>query len=202
MEIDKIESKVQFSRSLVILVFIATVVSYITWFAIINGNVISKDSSVWGAFGDFIGGLLNPLIAYSAFYWLTVSVLVQKKELGATQEALIESSEAQKKQALIAQFQIELDALNMQFEFLNSKLIDERGYLNSVVSSVQFDRMNRVLPVLRKDGKTESAEKLLSSVGQEIETLENDVKAVLVQVNGVAENIRRLEKSTCELERS
>lgn len=34
------------------------------------GYSISDEQEVWGAFGDYIGGLLNPLIAFLVFYYV------------------------------------------------------------------------------------------------------------------------------------
>ena len=73
---------------------------YLVWFYFINNLPLSTDSSIWGTFGDFIGGILNPLIALLAFYWLTQSVLIQKTELSETQKVLKETEKAQKEQAL------------------------------------------------------------------------------------------------------
>jgi hypothetical protein len=42
---------------------------------------------------------LNPLVAFFAFYWLTESVRIQKKELSDTRSALQKTSEAQEEQA-------------------------------------------------------------------------------------------------------
>jgi hypothetical protein len=52
------------------------------------GPTLSTDQATWGAFGDYIGGLLNPTIA---FFTLMVAVQVwrlQKKELKETKDTL------------------------------------------------------------------------------------------------------------------
>lgn len=69
---------------------------YLIWFYFINDLPLSTDSSIWGTFGDFIGGILNPLIALLAFYWLTQSVLIQKTELSETQKVLKETEKLKK----------------------------------------------------------------------------------------------------------
>ncbi|EJE52167.1 hypothetical protein PMI14_03145 [Acidovorax sp. CF316] len=69
-----------------------------------------EDQSKWGQFGDFIGGFLNPLVAFAAFYWLTQSVKLQKKELVDTRAALEEQAEAAaasvRLQALVALYEV------------------------------------------------------------------------------------------------
>ena len=99
MKHDNLESSINKSRWFVAILFGAVIGSYLIWFYVFQQEPLSKNSGDWGTFGDFVGGILNPLVAFSAFYWLTVSVLIQKKELSKTTEALIETSKAQKEQA-------------------------------------------------------------------------------------------------------
>ena len=73
--------------------------AYLSWFAIHLDSPLSQQVEAWGQFGDFVGGLLNPLIAYAAFHWITRSVLIQGKELADTRAALREAATAQATQA-------------------------------------------------------------------------------------------------------
>lgn len=64
-------------------------IAYVVWFGWKNGLPAAKtDVSTWGTFGDFIGGVLNPLVAFCALYWLTQSIKIQKKELEEARHAL------------------------------------------------------------------------------------------------------------------
>ena len=65
----------------------------------------------WGTFGDYFGGLMNPVVAFAAFYWLTQSVKLQKAELKETRDELRKAAEAQN--ALVANglVQVQLAAL-------------------------------------------------------------------------------------------
>ncbi|HAS6231331.1 TPA: hypothetical protein I7179_23250 [Vibrio vulnificus] len=103
---------------------------YLIWFYFVNHQPLATDSSIWGTFGDFVGGILNPLIALLAFYWLTQSVLIQKTELSETQKVLKETEKAQKEQALTQEkkrfedtFFSLLNQLNTIFEGLNQSVI-------------------------------------------------------------------------------
>lgn len=63
---------------------------------------ISVEPEKWGAFGDYIGGLLNPIFS---FFTLLVAIHVlrlQRKELQETKSALQNSAEAANAQLLIA----------------------------------------------------------------------------------------------------
>jgi len=99
MNSDNLEKSISKSRWLVTILFLLIIGGYSVWFFIMKQQNLSTTSSDWGSFGDFVGGILNPLVAFSAFYWLTVSVLIQKEELSKTTMALIEASKAQKEQA-------------------------------------------------------------------------------------------------------
>ncbi|MCR9778178.1 hypothetical protein NB609_19365, partial [Vibrio parahaemolyticus] len=112
-----------------------TVSAYLLWFYFIQKQGLSADASVWGAFGDFVGGILNPLIAYSAFYWLTVSVLIQKQELSDTKQALIESSLAQKEQVEFARIAAKVDVLKLRLNKINMQLSAQTDYRNHLLSN-------------------------------------------------------------------
>ncbi|OCH01682.1 hypothetical protein [Aliivibrio fischeri] len=150
MQFDDIEKNVRNSWWTVVTIFGLTIASYVGWFAVINDFNLSNDPSNWGAFGDFIGGLLNPLIAFSAFYWLTISVLVQKKELAETRIALSDASKAQVEQAELARKNAEVEVVNMRFKLLLSELNAEREYLNQIVSDANHPKGH--VSIMDKDG--------------------------------------------------
>ncbi|WP_285163420.1 putative phage abortive infection protein [Shewanella goraebulensis] len=95
---DRVEKAVRNSTIFATIIITAIPLSYLIWFYFVNDYSLSLDSGTWGTFGDFTGGILNPLIALLAFYWLTQSVIIQKKELNDTTKALVDSSKSQKLQ--------------------------------------------------------------------------------------------------------
>jgi large-conductance mechanosensitive channel len=46
---------------------------------------LSDKNEVWGTFGDYVGGILNPIIAAFAFYLIARTYELQKKEHGYLQ---------------------------------------------------------------------------------------------------------------------
>lgn len=81
-------------------------IAYWVWFSLINNVEAAKtDPSRWGSFGDFIGGILNPVVAFLALFWLTRSIAIQREELRDTKIALEKSYEAQRQQAITAEKQ-------------------------------------------------------------------------------------------------
>lgn len=61
-------------------IFLTLVVAYSIVFYIDNSPANDNSSSL-GTLGDFVGGLLNPLLAFMALMWLRASVQIQKQEL-------------------------------------------------------------------------------------------------------------------------
>ncbi|MCH7333432.1 hypothetical protein [Acinetobacter modestus] len=67
-----------------ILVFI----SFLLFMYFTTFKYIANDTAAWGAFGDYIGGLLNPVFAFLSFSALIVTLLYQNKQLLQNQEIL------------------------------------------------------------------------------------------------------------------
>lgn len=61
--------------------------------------VVSPDQDTWGQFGDFVGGVLNPVIGLLTVYLVLVSVRLQRKELRETRAEMKNSNAALKHQA-------------------------------------------------------------------------------------------------------
>lgn len=99
MNTDKIENHINIFTAIAVGLLILVPTAYLIWF-LAHDATLSLDSGKWGTFGDYFGGILNPVIAFFAFYWLTVSIKIQKKELSETQKALSDSSASQKEQAI------------------------------------------------------------------------------------------------------
>lgn len=95
-------------------------VIYIAWFSGYHTFPLSSDPAGWGQLGDFFGGLLNPVVAFAAFYWLTRSVALQKQELAETRKELGKAANAQDLQVEKAQVNVQIAAL---------------GQLNSIFAS-------------------------------------------------------------------
>jgi uncharacterized membrane protein len=63
-----------------------------------GGNEPSKNPSDWGPFGDFIGGVTNPIISFFALLSLLLTLVMQSKQLDATREQLQHAQETTSKQ--------------------------------------------------------------------------------------------------------
>lgn len=120
MDLGKLEKSIKVSKIIAFTLVIGIPLVYAIWFGVINKQSLSLDSSFWGTFGDFVGGILNPVIALLAFYWLTMSVLIQKTELSATQNILAETESVQREQALTQEMKRFEDSFYSLLEQMNN----------------------------------------------------------------------------------
>jgi len=66
------------------------------YFANFN-NGLSDSQADWGAFGDFIGGVLNPLFGFLTLFALILTLILQNRQLAVTKDDLLLSREELKK---------------------------------------------------------------------------------------------------------
>lgn len=95
-------------------------------------NGLSEKNEVWRTFGDYFGGIVNPVIAAFAFYLIAKTYELQKRELEATRSLLEVSTDAQKNQiklaaltALLNSNLMRIDRINLDLDRIN-KSIDEQ----------------------------------------------------------------------------
>lgn len=84
--------------------FFVTIVFYVSNF----NNGLSTDQSVWGTFGDFLGGTLNPILSFLSLLALLFTIVLQNKELQETRKELRQSREAQEEQTESFKAQLKL----------------------------------------------------------------------------------------------
>lgn len=72
-----------------LLLILAVATTYLATF----GITFSNDQAIWGQFGDYFGGLLNPIFALLAFLGLLWSISTQERESRAAARELSEQTE-------------------------------------------------------------------------------------------------------------
>ena len=93
-------SSVDSKKIVVIICFIVLIIVGFYFYNFHNG--LSRDNGVWGTFGDYVGGILNPIIAAFAFYLIAKTYELQKTELEETRKLLKVSTKAQLDQLRLA----------------------------------------------------------------------------------------------------
>lgn len=183
MELEGLEKEVSRSRYLVYAILLAVPAVYALWF-FANEKVLSTSSSDWGTFGDFIGGILNPIMALFAFYWLTRSILIQKKELEESQNALRDSSKSQAEQAKSSLALLHLQKLQIELEAINSTISTERAYINALLA--QAATHGTQYTVVTKEGNNQRLDEFLPELNDEIDKLKSDQRRLLNEISALA----------------
>lgn len=130
----KIDSDISRHRKFAIFIILGLSVTYIIIF--FTGTKLTEALQTWGTFGDFIGGILNPIFAFFAFYWLTYSVRLQINELKETRDELCKAATAQEESARhqksIAQLEqsnveTQRELLNLQKQSLETQILASKA---------------------------------------------------------------------------
>jgi large-conductance mechanosensitive channel len=82
---------------------------------------LSKTHADWGTFGDYFGGILNPIIAAFAFYLIAKTYELQKRELEETRKLLKVSTDAQNQQIKLAALTASLNSNLTNISILQSE---------------------------------------------------------------------------------
>lgn len=143
---NKIRSQVLISYGVAIGIAVAVVLTYVVSLWHVHGLTATNDPSAWGQFGDYVGGLLNPLIAGLAFYWLTQSVQLQHKEMSETREALKQSAAAQDLQVEQAVKAAQINALHALLTSHNQEIAVLSDLENQAVNK-RADLIERRQPI-------------------------------------------------------
>lgn len=140
------DKKIRGSLVAIGVVGLLAVGAYVGWFAGALGKGLADDPAIWGQFGDYLGGFLNPMIAAAAFYWLTQSVRIQHTELTATREALNETAKAQAEAAQAQAAQVNalkiaarLSAAIARLQAAEADLLSARQRFQLVAKAYQLD---------------------------------------------------------------
>lgn len=148
---------------------------------------LSTENGVWGTFGDYVGGILNPLIASFAFYLIAETYKLQKEaynlqktELEETRKLLEISTKAQEAQvnlaALTAQHNLNLTRISA-LELEKMSLLERE------------DKYSK-----RSDGLDETIRKIQSGNHDKPETYSTE------KMNNINSEIKRLKNKNTEIE--
>lgn len=113
-----------FSVALIIAVFVFYFINF-------DGGLSDRQDQ-WGAFGDFIGGTLNPILSFFALIALLLTIVLQSNELEATREELKRSANAQ-----------EISAENQQRNIIHIESEAKKNELYRVIRLID-DNLDRL----------------------------------------------------------
>lgn len=186
MDLDNLELEVKKSSRFILLAMFSAPLSYLVWFSL-HGQTMSTSTADWGTFGDFIGGVLNPLVAFFAFYWLTKSIKIQKEELSETKNALRDTSEEQKEQTRLNLLSIKIQSLNLELGYINTKMTDHNSYINQLATQAQNKGINYT--VVTNTGENKKIEDILPSLHKIMQELSNRQQEILSEIDIISKQI-------------
>ncbi|UTW49823.1 putative phage abortive infection protein [Bacterioplanoides sp. SCSIO 12839] len=102
------------------------------------GGYLSSDQGVWGTFGDFVGGTLNPLLAFASLCAILLTMKMQSDELKTSTNALRQQGEYLELQAIENTFFSMLEVYNKK---VNSLELNED--VGRKVFGSAYDMLNR-----------------------------------------------------------
>lgn len=172
--LDELEKRA--NNSFRVVGFLAFVITVVYFFKF-SGLGLSGAQGDWGTFGDYIGGILNPTISIATLYWLTRSIILQKRELQESRDALRDAAYSQSKQAKASEAASKFQFITMEMEMISSELDSEYSY-QMLVLSVLNDK-NRYKKIFDRTGELRSAQEVLTEIGRNINILSTRRKSIM-----------------------
>lgn len=123
-------------------VFLIFIVYYIYWnhfSEILNLRGFSSDPGVWGQFGDYIGGVLNPLLSFISIVLLIKSLTLQNEANQSLKNELKQSEKTERLRSFEVLFFNLLDAQKNLFSSF------ELQFAASGTSTAKFERAQAVI---------------------------------------------------------
>ena len=95
---------------------------------------ISANPMEWGVIGDFFGGILNPILAFSSFVALLYTIQIQSEELRLTKDELKRSADAHEKTEENLREQIKAGKRQAEIGYFHEVLFDINQRLDKKIS--------------------------------------------------------------------
>ena len=150
----------------------------------------ANDPAAWGQLGDYLGGILNPIVAFAAFMWLVESVRIQRNELSETKEALQKSQKAQQDQANTSLLASRIQALNVELAGVTNHLAHFRTKQLQLLQYQNTTPPNTIGPptnYLDELGKHVKVSEGIAEVSKEIQSLVEKEARLLKQIRDLSE---------------
>lgn len=139
-KLEKSKSEVEFERAkywvprIAIGIFIVIIILYFSRYI---GNPMGSNSDL-GAFGDFVGGVLNPLLTFGTILLLIYSITFQLDELKETRNEIKDSREEIKKSNEISTSNVEIQKTIFETERIIGELDNGKSLLINIEEALIF----------------------------------------------------------------
>ncbi len=149
---DMIGRNEKFTKGAIITILMLALIALFVipiYYAFNFNGPISDDQAVWGAFGDYMGGILNPILSFLALIAILSTLLLQRSELDITRNEL-ELTRSELRRSASAQEKSEETLSNQnnvilwqKFDSTFSTLLDHLSRVQSRVSEPNMNRNNK-----------------------------------------------------------
>lgn len=185
------EQSIGFSPWMIVGVGTLAVGAYVYQF---HCHEVSSDPAEWGQLGDYLGGILNPIIAFGALLWLVASVNIQRRELTETKYALRESMDAQKHQADTSLLAARIGSLNVELTSVINRLQNLRAR-QGYISELQ-NRPDRPATFINELHEPISIIVMAATTHGTISALEEEEERILKEIKDISAGFRKATYAT------
>ncbi|HEY9037267.1 MAG TPA: hypothetical protein VIM96_11215 [Pseudomonadales bacterium] len=105
---------------------------------------LSSDQEIWGQFGDYLGGVINPIVAFMALMALVVSIRIQAKEMSDANKAMRAQLEHFESEAIKADLVRAIEAVSSEIDMRLSHHVSLQGAGNRALKEYLAAHSRRV----------------------------------------------------------
>lgn len=105
---------------------------------------LSSKNEVWGQFGDYFGGTLNPILSFLALISLLITLWVQSQSLDVAQRQIAQQTEVASLSAQITAMGTLIESLNKQIE-QDNKFTANGGYTHQEANRARLNRREELV---------------------------------------------------------
>ncbi|WP_346815499.1 putative phage abortive infection protein [Aeromonas hydrophila] len=131
------DRKLLYTLYLLLIFGLASFLSLFTLNYIAN-KLLEKGES-WGQFGDFLGGVLNPIFTLMTFFGVIITIALQKLELRAAREEYKKSANALDTQAIENTF---FNMLNLHYKITENLKFDAEAFMEVYSLHLPYSKNN------------------------------------------------------------
>lgn len=178
---DQLDARVRIWKRVLFGVAACLVGGYLVYFGLILGQKPATDADKWGTFGDFVGGLLNPIVAFAAFFWLTESVKLQKLELAATRAELKVAAVAQQQIAETGRITVRIAALTALAQESHNEFLQAQSVIDAIAANRPSGQMTAIQLFYDSENaiKVSQAKSKIKLAGEERKTCLSELRHLL-----------------------
>lgn len=194
------------TKSLFLLFKVASIAVLLV-FTLALFSLFIEENPSFGPFGDFVGGMLNPVLTFLMFMGLLITIILQQKELSLTRKEYVRTADALEEARLEAKKQTELLIEKSQKTDIYNSLNDTKKELDSLLFTEASQVIIKEVPAIkwwqfRIEYQRVCANKAISDdLRQKNDTLATAAYTVGLDLDRIVNNLDLFYHSLLELKR-